>query len=351
MKKTGWILLIAVILVVLLGSSYFLFAQQIKKEDCFFLSSLHYTSGGMGYWYDKTNGGLETITGIPYSELVCKDCHISSCDVCHKKETGDRFSYSTQTAKNQEICLKCHSREASILKIDRAQNNIDPHFEKGMQCLDCHTTKEMHGDGIEYKSMKQKGAMEVKCVTCHEPLSASKSHTVHGDKLDCKACHVRQVVSCTNCHFETLVKEKKRVAIPVSGWTFLMNYEGKVTSANMQSFVVPGDKTFLMFAPQFSHSVLKDGRKCEECHAIKNLKQVEKGKVQLTWFKDGKIENLKGVIPVVDGIHWTLIYENYKDGQWTPIENPSVPGLHYSAFGKPLSKEQLKMMTQPMGKK
>jgi hypothetical protein len=351
MKKTGWILLSAIILWVLLGGGYFIFAQQIKKEDCFFLSSLHYTSGGMGYWYDKTKGGLETITGVPYSELVCKNCHVSSCDGCHKKETGDKFSYSTQTAKNQEICLKCHSREAAILKIDKAENNLDPHFAAGMQCMDCHTAKEVHGDGVGYNSMKQKEAMEVKCATCHESISKSNSHTVHGDKLDCKACHVRQVVSCNNCHFETLVKEGKRVSRPVSGWTFLMNYDGKVTSANMQSFVVPGNKTFLMFAPQFSHSVLKDGRKCEECHAIKNIKQVEKGKVRLTWLKDKKVENLKGVIPVADGVQWMLIYEDYKNGQWTPIENPSAPGLHYSAFGEPLSKEQLKKMALPMGKK
>jgi hypothetical protein len=351
MKKRLWFITSIASFLVAFGLGFCVNAQKLTEKQGFFHASLHYTSQGMSYWYDKANGGLETITGVPYSELICKDCHISSCDVCHKKEMGDKFSYSTQAAKNQEICLKCHGREAAILKIDKAENNLDPHFSKGMQCMDCHTAKEVHGDGIEYISMKQKGAMEVKCITCHEPVPESKSHTVHGDKLDCTACHVRQVVSCTNCHFETLVKEKKRVSIPVSGWTFLMNYDGKVTSANMQSFVVPGDRTFLMFAPQFSHSVLKGGRKCEECHANKNLKQVEKGKVKLMWFKDGKVENLKGIIPVADGIQWILIYENYENGQWSPIENPSVPGLHCSAFGEPLSKEQLKKLTLPMGKK
>ena len=237
------------------------------------------------------------------------------------------------------------------MKIDKTENNLDPHFSKGMQCMDCHTAKEMHGDGMEYNSMKQTGAMEVQCETCHESVSQNLSHTAHGGKLDCKACHVRQVVSCNNCHFETLLKEGKRVARPVSGWTFLMNHNGKVTAANMQSFVVPGDKTFIMFAPQFSHSVLKEGRKCEECHASKNLKQVEKGKVKLTWLKSGKVENLKGVIPVADGVQWMLTYEDYKDGKWTPIKHPSAPGLHYSAYGEPLSKEQLKKMDQPMGKK
>ena len=39
-------------------------------------------------------------------------------------------------------------------------------------------------------------------------------------------CHIRHVVSCTNCHFDTMVGKKVRKAIPASGWVFLMNYEG-----------------------------------------------------------------------------------------------------------------------------
>jgi hypothetical protein len=40
-------------------------AQQIDKQDCLFLSSLHHTAQGMGYWYDASHGGLETVTGVP----------------------------------------------------------------------------------------------------------------------------------------------------------------------------------------------------------------------------------------------------------------------------------------------
>ena len=153
------------------------------------------------------------------------------------------------------------------MKTDKAQNQVDVHVQAGLQCMDCHTGSDVHGDGSEYASMKQAGAIAPKCENCHAKVTQSLSHTVHSGNLDCKACHVRQVVSCTNCHFETLVKTGQRVSVPVSGWIFLMNGDGKVTSANMQTFVVPGKKTFLMFAPQFSHSVTKNGRRCEECHA------------------------------------------------------------------------------------
>jgi hypothetical protein len=212
--------------------------------------------------------------------------------------------------------------------------------------MDCHSSREIHGDGVEYISLKQPGAMDTKCEKCHPSVKPTDSHTVHGDKLDCKACHIRHVVSCTNCHFDTFVKEGKRVAIPVSGWVFLMNYAGKVTSASMQNFVVKGDKTFFMFAPHMSHSVMKDGRKCDGCHGTEIMKQVQKGKVTLTWLEEGKVKNLKGVIPVVKGVDYQCIYQDRKEGKWVPIKNPSPPLYHYAAFGEPLSKEQLDKLVQ-----
>ncbi len=336
------------ILIGLLGNPY---CQEIKKENCFFLSSLHYTAKGMGYWYDKANGGLEIISGVPYSNLGCKNCHVPGCDRCHKAEKDKTFKYSSEAAKNQTMCLECHAREQAIIGIDRAAKQEDVHFAKGMKCMDCHSSREMHGDGKEYVSLKEPGAMDTKCEKCHSSVKPTDSHKVHGGKLDCKACHVRHVVSCTNCHFDTLVKEGKRVAIPVSGWVFLINYEGKVTSATMQNFVVKGNKTFFMFAPHMSHSVMKEGRKCDVCHGTEIMKQVQKGKVTLTWLEEGKVKNLKAIIPVAEGVDYQCIYQDLKEGKWIPIKNPAIPIYHYAAFGKPLSKEQLGRLVEPMGKK
>jgi hypothetical protein len=301
----------------------------------------------MAYWYDKANGGLETITGVPYAEVGCNRCHVGSCDACHKAESDGKPEYSTATAKNQEMCLSCHVREAHmIMKSDKESNTPDVHFAAGMTCMDCHTGREIHGDGVKYKSMKEPGAMDVKCERCHDPVSRSRSHTAHGSKLDCKACHVRHVVSCNNCHFETMIKEKKRVSLPVSDWKFLMNYEGKVTSANMQSFVAPGDKTFLIFAPQFSHSVMKNGSKCEECHSTKIIKQILREKIDLSWFEGGKEQNLKGIIPVVSGVRYNCVYQNYDNGVWTPISNPPIPEVQYVGYGFPLTNEQVKQIAK-----
>ncbi|MCG6960023.1 hypothetical protein LJE82_09060 [bacterium BMS3Abin03] len=338
MKPISFSTIVTILFLFLSGSS---FSQETKSPECMFKSSLHYTVRGMSYWYDKENGGLEKITGVSYESLACQNCHVASCDMCHKTEIDGKAVYSSEVAKNQNMCLKCHARETAIMKINQKENTEDVHFAAGMKCMDCHTAREMHGDGVKYTSMKQEGVMDVTCEECHDNIGKTTSHTIHGNKLDCKSCHVSQVVSCTNCHFETMVKEGKRVAVPVSGWEFLMNYNGKVTSANMQTFVVPGDKTFMIFAPQYSHSVTKDGKKCEECHANTSAKKVEEGTIDLTWLKDGKVDNVKGVIPVVDGVKYNSVFENFENGSWTPISNPEYPVIQYVGFGTPLTKEQL----------
>jgi hypothetical protein len=343
-----YVLHLSLIIILFLSIPVALFSQENQKQDCVFkTSSLHHTVNGMSYWYDKSRGGLETITGIPYADLNCNTCHVENCDVCHKTEKEDKTFYTNEAANNQDMCLKCHGREAAIMNIDKKNNTEDVHFAAGMECMDCHTQREMHGDGVVYTSMKQPGAMDVKCEECHAEVGKSISHTIHKNNVDCNSCHVQQVVSCTNCHFETMVKEGKRVSIPVSGWEFLMNYNGKVTSANMQTFVVSGNKTFLMFAPQFSHSVYKNGKKCEECHANTNVKKTETGSIDLTWLENGNVVQTKGVIPIVEGVQHNSFFQNYKEGKWTPVENPEKPVVQYVGFGNPLTKEQLNKLLKP----
>ncbi len=327
-------------------------AEEISKEENFFNSSLHYTTRGMAYWYDKSRGGLETLTGIPYTspKLDCLNCHVSSCDRCHKTEIDKKFYYSIKTAQNQDICLSCHKREKTIKQIDLSTNKQDVHFAKGMQCVSCHSARDIHGDGTEYASMKQFGAIGAECEKCHGSVKPTTSHNIHRDKLECKACHIRHVVSCSNCHFGALINDRKRVDIKLSGWVFLMNYNGKVTSANMQNFVVPNNKTFLIFAPQNSHSIMKEGRKCNDCHGTDNVKQVQSGNIKMTWLEDREVKNIKGIVPVVNGVKYECVYQNYKDGKWIPIENPSEPLIQYPGFGTPLTKEQLRKLSMPMGR-
>lgn len=348
-KKAGWIWTIAVAL----GLSVFggsTMAREIQEENCFFLRSLHYTAKGMGYWYSKQNGGLEVVTGVPYEKLGCKNCHIAGCDRCHKAEKTDRDCkvnfYSAKAGKNQAMCLECHAREKAMIGIDHKAKQEDVHIVQGMVCNDCHSAREMHGDGIEYDSMRQPHAMDTRCEKCHDSVKPTEAHTVHEGKLDCKACHVRHVVSCANCHFDTMVQTGKRTAVPVWGWVFLMNHAGKVTSASMQTFVAKGNKTFLMFAPHMSHSIMKEGRTCDGCHATETMKKASQGKLELLWMQDGKVVNLKGAIPVSDAVEYQCTYLDRQNDQWVPIKGPEKPVRQYVAFGKPLTKEQLEKLAK-----
>ena len=90
---------------------------------------------------------------------------------------------------------------------------------------------------------------------------------------------------------------------------------------------------------------------CNDCHATGLVNQVQAGNVSLTWLENGEVKHVKGVIPVVDGVRYDFVYQNYEQGKWVPIENPPAPGLQYAGFGKPLSNEQLNKLAQPMGKK
>jgi len=348
--RKGVLLALALAVIALVAVAWPAFAappENVSGEECFFLKSLHFTAKGMQYWYGKERGGLETITGIPYSKLGCKNCHVAGCDRCHRTQQGKRLSYTTKAAQCQAMCLKCHGREKAMIRINAAAKKDDVHLSKGMGCTDCHSQREMHGDGAEYKSFRQAGAMDTRCEKCHTCVKPTDAHTVHEGKLDCKACHIRHVVSCTNCHFDHLVKTGKRKAIPVHDWVFLMNHNGKVSSASMQTFVVRPNKTFLMFAPHMSHAIMKEGRKCDGCHGTQTVKEVAKNKkLKLTWLEGGKVQNLKGVIPVVKGVEYNCVYQDLKDGKWIPLKNPAKPVVQFAAFGEPLTKAQLEALAE-----
>ena len=333
-------------LVLLLSLVLIVSWQGYAYAQADFFTSLHYTSRGMGYWYDAEQGGLETVSGIPYDSLSCKHCHATGCSDCHEGEEG----MTGEIAGQMETCLKCHSREKNIMAVDEAAGNLDVHIAAGMVCVDCHSSREIHGDGVEWKSMKEPGAMDTQCENCHETVTESRSHTVHGDKLDCKACHERHVLSCTNCHFDTFLETGSKVAMPKSGWMFLMNYKGKVCSANMQNYVVNGNSTLQMFAPAHTHSVQREGRDCDECHGNASVMSVQNdGEVNLTWVESGEVKKVSGVVPVKAGVKYNFVYHSYDDGTWTPIESVEEPVIHFAGFGDPLTDAQMAMLATPMG--
>lgn len=326
--KKAFLFAPALILMVVL-----LFSLPEERKDQvthFYENSLHSTNRGLAYWYSEEQGGLEKITGIPFSELPCAGCHVRSCDTCHKKEDNGKARYSVAAARSQEVCAQCH----------RMEKKNDVHFEAGLNCLDCHTAREIHGDGTLYNSMQDPGAMDVRCANCHNPQEPKcPGHEVHQDKVDCNACHVRDLPSCFNCHFETRLKEGKSVSLPLKNLLFLINHEGRVTLGNLHTFVYQ-NKTMITFAPSFPHGIMKEGRSCDACHATPILEQMKKGQLTLVRYENGELRNIEGLVPVLEEWAWNFAFLDYKDGEWVPLENPAAPLVHFSGYSTPLTRDQ-----------
>ncbi|HVO26803.1 MAG TPA: hypothetical protein VMW56_24600 [Candidatus Margulisiibacteriota bacterium] len=68
-------------------------------------------------------------------------------------------------------------------KLDRGVQLMDIHAEKGMHCVDCHFSKDAHGNGKIYGEYPD--ATEIRCVDCHGALSrrADIDNTMRGGRL------------------------------------------------------------------------------------------------------------------------------------------------------------------------
>ncbi len=314
---------------------------SVAPDAGFYSSSLHYTARGLEYWYAKERGGLERITGVPASELGCLDakCHVRSCDVCHRKDVGGKAAYSLRRAREQEACRACHP-------VDAKDAALDVHMRRGMTCMDCHSAREIHGDGVAYDSCMQPGAMDTRCEKCHARVGGFASHTVHGGKVDCAACHVRESVACLNCHVGARLEKGEHASIRLEGMLFLVNHDGKVTVADFLTHVY-GRKTMVTLAPWFPHLVVKEGRRCEDCHGTETARSVADGRFVPVRWEDGGIRSARGVIPVVEGMKWNLVFLDRVEGKWVPLRDAEEPLVQFAGFCTPLTREQLAKLEAP----
>jgi hypothetical protein len=336
---------------VLAGSAVFCYSQQGKwPEQNFFENSLHHTARGLAFWYSKEQGGMEGLTGVPISRLNCLNCHVESCDACHVANADGVPAYSVATARAQTACIECHGF-GDVESARKSGSFVDVHFEKGMKCMDCHTSREIHGDGKIYDSTFQKGATDARCENCHKKVSSIPSHTVHKGKLDCTVCHLRELPSCHNCHMETRIREGKSVSLPLQNIFFLVNSRGKVALATCQTYVFR-NRTMIDFAPSSPHTVSRQGRGCPECHASGNVRDIKAGTFRPATWSGGRLRNVNGIVPVLAGISWDFPFLNYSDGKWSPIQGAAAPQVRYVGYCTPITAQQFQKMqeTQPRKK-
>ncbi len=316
-----------------------------KSEKECYMKSLHATTNGMRYWYDKEDG-FKNVSNVPYDKLGCKNCHAESCERCHTEKTAE--GKYTKKGISQELCLGCHSRAKVTFKIDREAGIQDVHMGMGKTCTDCHSKEDVHGDCRDYDSMRKPGAVKASCDNCHQKLAENKSHKLHKDKLECNACHVSGSATCYNCHFDKFLETGKKKGNFILGkkrWLMLVNYEGKVTSGTVQTLVSKGKK-FIAYAPYFTHSIMDKGRECGDCHNNKAMKLISTGKkIQVTDYKNGKIIEWDGIIPYVpEKLQWVFLD---KDGdKWVKMKNDKAPITQNVGYAAPLTKKQVESLSK-----
>ncbi len=334
-----------------------------------FETSLHKTRAGKNYWYGSANGGFESLTNIPITDMGCNDCHGptdangnpypeefpgASCTDCH----------DSQFKVSQTQCYGCHGRqatEANKMKLP------DVHRDAGMVCWDCHGSEDLHGDGTEYQSMLQPGAIKADCANegCHPTLPETHDpYDPHDGALHCTSCHAKTVITCYNCHLESQVEAHvKRAYKPLNDFVLLVNRDkdNKVYPATFQSLTHDG-KSFAAFGPFTAHTITAEGRKCDDCHKNQNVKDYfANGELKFaTWNDtDSSLSWLKGVVPIPHDYDTTfkmdfLTYNGNTSDPAVPSKNWSKIGKetwdgHQMFFATPLTPYQMQMLNLDFG--
>jgi hypothetical protein len=131
----------------------------------------------------------------------------------------------------------------------------------------------------------------------------------------------------------------------MKNWTLLINYNGKVTSGNIQTLVYK-NKKFVAYAPYFTHSVTSEGKECNDCHRNKAVLKMEKDeKVCLVDFRGGQIIPWEGVVPVIEG-KLDYIFLNRTEKGWEPVSTKEDPMVQFAAYGSPLNEKQFQKLVE-----
>src|SRR2546425_3742671 len=199
-------------------------------------------------------------TGRPLRHQLTKQIPITQCATCHNGGSRAAMNFrgmmeappaGRETFTYDQDLLHGHAY---------SQQMPDVHFTRGLACIDCHTEREVHGDGQVYR--KRHYEVELRCETCHgAPDRLATGGTAQGRKL-------RNLFLPSGPN-------------PAGVVTLLSKFTGRLHTvpqlANLATQPVGHDAKHLAeyefkklgFAhnPIVPHTVVKASRTCESCHA------------------------------------------------------------------------------------
>ncbi|MDP3354219.1 MAG: hypothetical protein Q8S44_10825 [Flavobacteriaceae bacterium] len=189
----------------------------------------------------------------PELNLQIKNEH---CFGCHSRSSRIATSYegwSETLLKQHEVI---HKKDFRILEDQRvfAKQSPDVHHQKGMLCIDCHSSHEVMGDGKTY--IHQEDAVSVQCTDCH---FTSLPKTITINQLDAESAKIAALRKYD-------LKDKKIVVKSKSGQPLINTFLDERNNAFMIS--KSDGKIHPLTKP--SSSCLKDKAhadlSCSSCH-------------------------------------------------------------------------------------
>ncbi len=187
--------------------------EAVPGQAC---ARCHLWSRGAGYRGAANQRGLYRADGCAACHMIYHDDGLSqSADASiDHAETGHPMHHAVTRAIPTSQCLHCHQRGARIGVSFTGRSEMPPrlpagpgvpgttgvlfggqyhyatpdtnppdiHHERGLHCVDCHTKKEIMGDGNIYGHMDQ--ATRIECSSCHgRPESAPTLADDEGESL------------------------------------------------------------------------------------------------------------------------------------------------------------------------
>lgn len=116
-------------------------------------------------------GGDPTMGGKPghsASHALATLPDTAVCATCHSRSGRMAYSYQGLYDGNNALAPTRNGQPGPVRASDgRTLSHIMPdvHWAAGMECIDCHTSRDVMGDGYLYRNMYQQ--TEIRCEDCH----------------------------------------------------------------------------------------------------------------------------------------------------------------------------------------
>ncbi|MBF8258929.1 MAG: hypothetical protein HW377_1303, partial [Actinobacteria bacterium] len=165
------------------------------------------------------------LTEADYNNVDCLLCHAPGYKRTVVKE-GDRFriapdpsidvlkaAQSVQKPTN-DMCLRCHASAGGGPNHKHGvtpTKDSDVHVAKGMQCLDCHTSRKHKVAGGSDIKAQELIDVKVTCENCHAAPHKGENTKV----LDRHTARI----ACQTCHIPTIARDPKMPTIVARDWT------------------------------------------------------------------------------------------------------------------------------------